>query len=357
MRRLLLLMLLLVPPCAWGHATQLSASRIELKDGAARIRLELNVRDLDAALRIVLTGADGQASPGALARAQPAIAEYALAHARVLGPGGGACRGETLSVEPKAEHVVVSARWTCPPAAGLLRYHVTLFQEIDPAAKHIVIVEGDVRRMGLLSTANPRFDLLEIRASRWEVARHYVLAGIEHIVIGYDHIAFLVAVILWGRRPGPLVGVVTAFTVAHSITLSAAVLGLFSPPSRLVEALIALSIVYVAAENFFVRDIRRRWRVTFVFGLAHGFGFASVLRDYGLPRDALVPALAAFNVGVEIGQVAIVLLALGAMRVIEALSRMRARGPVTFPEPRFVHALSWAILALGLYWTVERVLG
>jgi hydrogenase/urease accessory protein HupE len=309
------------------------------------------------ALRITLASADGQVAPAALAPTQAAIARYAIEHARVLGPGGGACRGQALGVSPKAEHVLVSVRWSCAPSAGTLRYHVTLFHEIDPAAKHMVTVSGDARRMGLLSAANPRLDLLETRASGWEVARHYVLAGIEHIMIGYDHIAFLVAVILWGRRPWPLVGVVTAFTVAHSITLSAAVLELVSPPPRLVEIMIALSIVYVAAENFFVHDVRRRWKVTFVFGLVHGFGFAGVLREYGLPSDALAPALAAFNAGVEVGQVAIVLLAVAILRALEALARARARGPVVFPDARFVHAVSWAILALGLYWTAERALG
>lgn len=357
MRRLLVLVLLLVPACVWGHATQLSASRIEVRGGDAQIRLEVNARDLEAALRISLAGADGQVLPAALARAQAAISGYLLAHARVSGPGGGTCRGVTQSMQPKAEHVVVSVRWACLPATGVLRYQVTLFQDIDPAAKHMVTVEGDVRRVALLSAANPRLDLLETRSSRWDVARHYLLAGIEHIAIGYDHIAFLVAVILWGRRPWPLVGVVTAFTIAHSITLSAAVLEALTPPSRLVEILIALSIVFVAAENFFVQDIRRRWRVTFAFGLVHGFGFASVLRDYGLPRDALVPALAGFNVGVEIGQVAVVLVALGAMRVLEALARVCGRSSLMLPNVRFVHAVSWAILALGLYWTVERTLG
>ena len=146
---------------------------------------------------------------------------------------------------------------------------------------------------------------------------HYLLAGVEHIAIGYDHIAFLVAVILWGRRLWPLVGVVTAFTIAHSVTLTLAVLDIVSPPTRLVEIAIALSIVYVAAENFFVRDLRRRWLVTFVFGLVHGFGFAGVLREYGIPRDALVPALAAFNIGVELGQIVIVVAALLVLHLIE----------------------------------------
>jgi hypothetical protein len=104
----------------------------------------------------------------------------------------------------------------------------------------------------------------------------------------------------------PLIKVVTAFTVAHSLTLSLAVLDVVRLPSSIVEPLIAATIVYVAAENFFVHDISKRWRATFVLGLVHGFGFAGALREYGVPDRALIPALAAFNIGVEIGQVAIV---------------------------------------------------
>ena len=144
---------------------------------------------------------------------------------------------------------------------------------------------------------------------------------------------------------------VTAFTVAHSLTLIAAALGWLTLPSRLVESLIALSIVYVAAENFWVRDLRRRWWLAALFGLVHGFGFASLLRDYGLPRDALVPALAAFNAGVEAGQIA-VLLAL--MSVFAAL---RVGGPGREPNQRVMLGISGAIVALGLYWSAQALLG
>jgi hypothetical protein len=181
----------------------------------------------------------------------------------------------------------------------------------------------------------------------------YLVAGIEHIAIGFDHIAFLLATIVWGRRFVPLVKVITAFTVAHSITLSMAVLGVVAPPSAWVEAAIAASIVYVAAENFFVRDVGRRWRVTFVFGLVHGFGFASVLREYGLPQEALVPALAAFNVGVEIGQLAIVAVALLVLHGVDRLER-RA-GVVEIPDPRVAWGISIIVGALGVWWLVERI--
>jgi hypothetical protein len=192
---------------------------------------------------------------------------------------------------------------------------------------------------------------VQTRSQVLEVLWHYLAAGIEHITGGAEHVAFIVALILWGRRVWPLVGVVTAFTAAHAMTLSLAVFELVVLPPRLVEVFVGASIVYVAAENFFVRDIRHRWWLAGLFGLVHGFGFASVLRAYGLPRDALLPALAAFNAGVEVGQVAVVLAEMAAS------AALRVGGPRREPNRRFVLAASGAILLLGVYWTGRSLLG
>ncbi|MBM3522923.1 MAG: HupE/UreJ family protein, partial [Alphaproteobacteria bacterium] len=138
------------------------------------------------------------------------------------------------------------------------------------------------------------------------IAWRYFELGVEHIFLGFDHVAFLVAVLLWARRLGALVMIVTAFTVAHSITLTLAALEVVRIPAWIIEPAIAASIIWVAAENFLSRDVERRWRWTGALGLVHGFGFAGVLAQAGLPRESLVPALAAFNIGVEVGQLVIV---------------------------------------------------
>src|SRR5690242_4010570 len=152
------------------------------------------------------------------------------------------------------------------------------------------------------------------------MARDPHMIGVE---LGYDHIAFLIAVVLWARRLWPIVKIVTAFTVAHSITWSLAALNVVVVPSAIIEPAIAASIVFVALENFFSRDIDRRWRDTSGFGLIHGFGFASALQEFGVSRDSLLPAMGAFNgvyrsaaplhLGVEIGQIAIVSLIVPAL--------------------------------------------
>jgi len=340
---------------AWGHATQLSSSQIEVSPHAARVVLELNARDVDFALKTALMTREGSVSEHGLANARAALEAYVLERTRLAVVPSADCRGEVGAMRPKADHVLVDVQWTCPPINGELTYRVTLFQEIDPASRHMVTATGEVKMVGLLAVANPELRLAAARSNVWRVMWHYLLAGVEHIAIGYDHIAFLIAVIVWGRKLWPLVKVVTAFTIAHSITLSLAVLDVVRLPSLLVETLIAMSIVYVAAENFFVRDMRHRAWITFGFGLIHGFGFASVLRDYGLPQDAVVPALAAFNVGVEIGQVLIVAASFALFMVVNRLLR---DAKMAMPAMRAMPlALSGVILLLGLYWTVERVFG
>jgi hypothetical protein len=149
---------------------------------------------------------------------------------------------------------------------------------------------------------------------------------------------------------------VTAFTVAHSITLSLAVLDVVQLPSRFVEAAIAASIVYVAAENFFVKDVRRRWWITFTFGLIHGFGFASVLKEYGMPQDAVVPVLAAFNVGVEVGQLLIVTIAVLVWRAAFLVARRWGIEPTEAVQRKAALAVSAVVLVLALFWLTERLL-
>ena len=137
---------------------------------------------------------------------------------------------------------------------------------------------------------------------------------------GYDHLCFLIAVILWATRVWPVVKIVTAFTISHSITLSLAALQLVNLPSRWVEIAIALSIIYVAVENFFTRKVDGRWRDTFFFGFVHGFGFASGLIELGVPQRAIVPALASFNIGVEVGQIGVVLVVVPLLLLIDRTS-------------------------------------
>src|SRR6185437_15297112 len=180
------------------------------------------------------------------------------------------------------------------------------------------------------------------------IGRRFVAAGIHHILIGPDHLLFLVGLLLLGGSIRRLLVVITSFTLAHSITLSIAALNLFSPPSRLVEPLIALSIVYVGADNLLIRGGRdtRAW-IAFAFGLVHGFGFASVLREMDLPARALGWSLFSFNVGVEIGQLLVVVLVASALAGLRHRSELAGR--------RIAFAGSIVVILAGAFWFVQRV--
>jgi hypothetical protein len=344
--------MLCLAPVAAAHNTQLSSAVLAVSGASVPADLDLNGRDLEVALDVAILGPDGKVGGPALETVRGAIEAYLVEHVR-LESNGTACELQVLSLEPAAEHVRVGARFQCPRVSGALVYRAIPFAEIDPRARHMVTVTGDAKRFGLLSVSTPTLEITTVRQSAWSVFGRYLLAGIEHIAIGFDHIAFLLGTIVWGRRLLPLVKVITAFTVAHSITLTAAVMGAVTPNPAWVEAAIAGSIVYVAVENFFVRDVGRRWPLTFAFGLVHGFGFASVLREYGLPQEALVPALAAFNIGVEVGQLAIVA---GALVLLHGVDRIERRaGVAEIPDRRVAWIVSIAVGLLGLWWLFERI--
>jgi len=173
----------------------------------------------------------------------------------------------------------------------------------------------------------------------------FLWLGVEHILIGWDHLLFLLVLLLRGGGWLSIAKIITAFTVAHSITLTLAALDVVTLPDRLVEAVIALSIAYVAAENLLPRPAAsRRWIVSFTFGLVHGFGFSSVLRELGLPTQGLVLSLLGFNLGVEAGQALVVALVLPALMVLRT----------TRWEGRVVWGSSTAILLVGVALFVER---
>jgi hypothetical protein len=175
-------------------------------------------------------------------------------------------------------------------------------------------------------------------------AGRFVLLGIEHILSGYDHIAFLIVLVVVAPSLRAVLPIITAFTAAHSITLLLAALRLVSLDARLVESAIALSICYVAAENLFRKKATHRWLVTFCFGLVHGFGFASVLQNLVVGKANLVSSVVSFNVGVELGQLLIFAALLPLLRLIGALI-----------EPRKTTiAASAAIGLLGFVWVLER---
>ena len=275
------------------------------------------------------------------ARDQPELSPPAATATRRSAPDGGV---------PAAPKTTLRYRGTVPPGARAIRFATTLF-----ASRYALTVRragGDAVETrwldgGETSAALP---VAVAAPSGWSVARQYLVVGYTHILPGgLDHILFVLGIFLLTTRLRPMLTQVTAFSVAHSITLGLSMYGVVSLPPSVVEPLIALSIVYVAVENV-LRPRLSRWRVAvvFTFGLLHGLGFAGVLHDLGLPRGEFLTALLTFNLGVELGQLSVILAAFLAV----GLWARRA----AWYRARVVVPASLAIAAVGLLWTVERLL-
>ena len=329
--RVLLMLLAAVVMPAMAHKP--SDSYLAFKvDGATGItgQWDIALRDLDFAIGLDADG-DGNITWGETRAKHAEIAAYALARLAVQADGVDC----TLSVPDQlidrhsdGAYTVMQLALACPqlnpqqrPKQLTLSYR--LFADIDPQHRGLLKLEagGQVRTAIFAPEARRQQFALE-KASRLEQFVDYAREGVWHIWVGFDHILFLLslllpAVLIWQRGRWhaaarfstsfiEVAKIVTAFTLAHSITLSLATLGVVALPTRLVESAIAASVVLAALNNVWPVLRGRLWMVAFGFGLIHGFGFASVLADLGLPSGALVLALIGFNVGVELGQLAIV---------------------------------------------------
>ena len=264
-------------------------------------------------------------------------------------------RGMTLLPERESVQLQFDLLDDRPAELGIVAW---LFA-YDPVHQTFINIyeDGQLKHQAILDAGNTSMTYYSGSAQgRWAVVKTYVLSGVHHILIGPDHILFLFGLLLLGGSLWRLAGIVTSFTIGHSITLSLAVLGVLELPSSLIEPVIALSVVVVGVDNLLVRRQQmteaaaardlRPWLAA-VFGLIHGFGFASVLQEFGLPREALAWSLAAFNIGVELGQLVIVFLVAGALWGVRRYSARLAE--------RCVLAGSVLVIAAGAYWFVQRV--
>ena len=247
-------------------------------------------------------------------------------------------------------------RWSVRCPEGLEGHSISIDGLVDTMTDVLVRLEraDGTTQVARLTPAAPSFTV-EASPDALQVSRTYTLLGIEHILLGIDHLLFVLALLLAVRGSWRLVKTVTAFTVAHSITLALASLGMVHVPGPPVEAAIALSIVFVASE--LVRGDadnpgltrRRPWMIAFAFGLLHGFGFAGALSEIGLPQQDIPIALLMFNVGVELGQLSFVFVVLGLWRLAR---RSLIHCPVGLQK-----LPAYGIGIVAAYWTIDRVFG
>jgi len=347
----LLALLITVAAPAAAHPVPFSYLDLRLDSGAPQaVSGTLTVHVFDAAHELSIDPPERLLMPGA-ASAQAATLETLLASRLALTADGRplAVSWGPLDVLPDKQSLRLPFVVSGARMPGRLTLSASLFP-YDPNHQTFVnIYEASVlRRQAILDVHHQSLEHFTGSTQTLAVIARFVRAGIQHILIGPDHILFLIGLLLLGGSVRKLLLVVTSFTIAHSITLSIAALNIFSPPSRVVEPLIALSIVYVGFDNLLIRGGRdvRAW-IAFTFGLVHGFGFASVLREMDLPQRALGWSLFSFNVGVEIGQLMVVVLVASALAALRHRSEAAGR--------RLAFAGSIVVVAAGTFWFVQRV--
>jgi len=261
-------------------------------------------------------------------------------------------------VQPIWNGAAYVARWTanCP---GGLEGGLIHIDGLDQTSTDVLVrfdFADGVNQAHRLTAGDPSFTV-PTQPSRLEVVRTYFLLGVEHILSGIDHLAFVLALLLLVRGVRRVVVTVTAFTLAHSLTLAGATLGFVNMPGPPVEAVIALSIVFVASEIIHSRrgkpglTERYPWVVAFTFGLLHGFGFAGALAQIGLPRTSIPIALLFFNVGVEVGQLLFITSVFAAIALAQQITRR-----ITVPQPAWAWAVPpYAIGSLAAFWVIQRI--
>ena len=364
MRILLVIACLLFSLPAWAHKPSDSYLSLTIQNDRIEGQWDINLRDLADAIGLDSDG-DGQLTWGEVRTKHDEIRSYALSRL-ALSADQQACTTEALEQlidhHTDGAYSVLRFRSDCNGPIERLVVDYRLLFDIDAQHKGLLrLTQGGHISTAIFSRESPAQEFSVAERSLWNESRQFIHEGIWHIWLGFDHVLFLLALLLpavlirvddrWQAAGNfssvcwNVVSIVTAFTVAHSLTLSLAALDIVQLPSRLVEATIAASVVLAGLGNLYPTMMSRRWMIAFGFGLIHGFGFAAVLTDLGLPHDSLLLSLVSFNVGVEIGQLAIV----AAFLPLTYLIRR------SWSYPRLVlTGGSLAVIVIALVWFTER---
>jgi hydrogenase/urease accessory protein HupE len=343
------------------HDEKLSVSRVEVRDDGVVWTVDVSLVGLEKVLKLPADLYD--LGDRQFLGMKDELVRY-LRTCMKLSINGADVEGEAGSLEPLYETFVATGEkyiaharqsFRFPSAAPVKRLDLSgaFFSTVTDRHHAVLHVAwgGAKRQFSRYGPFELELTESKVNPTFWSTAGEFLLWGMHHILIGFDHIAFLLALLLGTRKMGEMVRVVTSFTVAHSLTLLLAAKEVVRLPSEVTESLIAASIVYVAAENYFIKEARWRWILTFAFGLVHGVGFSSMLRDRLVDLESVTLPVVWFNLGVELGQIAILLVAFPLLAWIrrgadEAASERRQR--------LLVRIGSAPILLLGLAWLIDR---
>ena len=338
----------LCPGTAAAHPVPFTYLDLRLQPGAIEGTLVAHIFDLGHDLHI--DPAERLLDPAVAAQHSAAIVQLFASRLTLVADGVPLTpQWSTAQVVADRNSLKLGLRFAISRPPGIVAVNARMFPYDPQHQTFLNVYEGDALTQAILDAGRTRFEYF---AGTWQgamaVVTRFLPAGIRHIAIGPDHLLFLVGLLLLGGSMRQLVIIVTAFTVAHSLTLSLAALNIVSPPARLIEPAIALSIVYVGADNLLIKDGRdvRAW-IAFAFGFIHGFGYAAVLREMDLPARALGWSLFAFNAGVEIGQLIVVAV------VAAALAALRARSEAAGRQLAFAGSI--VVMAAGAFWFIQRV--
>lgn len=344
---------MIIPTRASSHEVGLSRGTYSAEGDHVQAEMVLSRREAMSVISSLDADHDGQVTEDEVVAARPAIKKAITDRVLVFSadvPCAGSLDAVTLAEQ---DGIVFRATYTCPAPIAHAKIDLALLDDLAHGHRHIArATVGAQVAEKVISRSQRTFELDASSAGHSQAQpqqRDHLslfLLGVEHILTGYDHLVFLLGLVLVGGRWRSLLWVVTAFTVAHSITLGLAALGVWAPRSSIVEPAIALSIAYVGVENFFVKNAEKRWRITFPFGLIHGFGFAGALREVALPRADVPAALFLFNAGVEVGQLGVLAI------VLPLLALLRKR---RWFEEVGVRVASVIIVVAGIVWFVARI--
>ncbi|HEV2984158.1 MAG TPA: HupE/UreJ family protein [Vicinamibacterales bacterium] len=339
--------------CAWGtsaeaHPVPFSYLDLRLQGNTLEGVLVAHIFDLGHDLHI--EPAERLLDPAVASRQSQAIADMFARRLSIAADGRDLTpQWSEAEVVADRQSLRVRLRYRLESAPGILSVDASLFPYDPNHQTFLNVYERDALTQAILDRGRARFEYFAgTTQGAFAVVRRFVPAGVHHILIGPDHLLFLIGLLLLGGTVRQLAVIVTSFTIAHSITLSLAALNIVTPPARIIEPAIALSIVYVGADNLLMRGGRdvRAW-IAFAFGFIHGFGFANVLREMDLPARALGWSLFSFNIGVEIGQLLVVVV------VASALAALRSRSEVAGRQ--LAVAGSVVVMAAGAFWFIQRV--
>lgn len=368
----MLALCMFVARTAAGHAVGLSTGEYTARGSMLGAKMAFARNEVAQLAPMLDRNGDGHITAAEVTDGKPLLVAKILDRIRVTQVGAECKVGLDDAGLTEQDGMLLGAHWSCSAADKPFTVEMLLLDDLARGHRHVAravsgenvqdeVLFGDQRTLTV--DPAPNGPATETDAPDGQVKKNssdphpsfgsFFLMGIEHILTGYDHLVFIFGLLLVRARLRSLLAIITAFTVAHSVTLAVATLGIWTPSPRIVEPAIALSIAYVGVDNLLAQrrkdgqqTAEKRWKITFPFGLVHGFGFAGALREIGLPKASIPTALVAFNIGVESGQLAVLAIVLPVVIALRKTSWFETKG---------VRVASIAVVVAGLVWFVTRV--